>query len=212
MIKAILNKFRKKPKGATYWKTIMGHRIYYFEDVAKMPEGRTVATKLEMAKLGMGVTPAHSRAFLKVQSKEFNSLRVALQTDGDVTPLEILDNLTYLSKEYEIQLNQFAGEVVQLGIAGMSILVDDEPRDEFLPEYNAIKRKLLNNDEVYAFFLSRTIELADHFRPDTKDHLTKWIDPQTRYQEKKFSQLIGEEDFKSLWSNTTERLRGYAKG
>lgn len=199
MIQLFRKLFKKSHPKTKLWKVVNGHEVRYWEDINDVPQSRIISAMVGLDKIGLGIRPADSRAFLKVLRSELKNYYLEVKdVDSDESLRE--QNIYALLSHYESQLSNFYGRRLMAEIGGYTILVDDEPLNELSHKHNKIKEELLHSDEVFAFFLSNTVELVRQLRDDINiDSIKNSMTPQNRYLEQTFFQKIGLPSFENLW-------------
>lgn len=201
----LLAKFKKKrpDQRLQYWKTIDGHKIYSFVSLQAMPQTRHVMVKIGLEKLGLGVRPVDSKAFLKTLRGELEKYVVESNSDELDESLR-MQNIYHLLSEYEYQLSNFASARLVAEVGGYGIIVDDEPLNELSPAHNKVKEKLLVHPEVYAFFFDNMKAYATKLRSELTDYLDQ-KSFKIKEREEIFLERIGESEFSNLWKTPTQK-------
>jgi hypothetical protein len=190
---------------------VQGHKLYKFTSLSNMSQFRFIGLKLSLEKMGLGVRPSDSITYNKIQRELDADLIAAFKENDSATFYNVMEQKSSLRSEYEFQLDSFASRRLMVEIGGIGIIVDDEPIEKFSKKHNKIKEKLLEDDDVLAFFLDNTLSYIAQLRKDITGSLVMQVmeDSSSLARAQVFSRKIGISEFRNLWSPTMVKLSGF---
>lgn len=179
MIKSIINKMgydlvpRKQLNridGLKFEMEYKGHKIYSFQDLDHTPKVREMMMRITFHKMELGIKDSDFEVWMKLLKERFN--------EGDHVEVgALIANMT----SYR---NSFNKDRLVLGLGGYSLVIDDEP---LIPnqKYNAIKKEMVKDIKMSAFFLTMGLNqlealgmklsssLKEEYLIQTKDRLNR---------------------------------------
>lgn len=170
MIKYLRSLFRKKPSGPfahikIEHHTIVGHHFRVILEPLEMPFLRQASYYVSLLDFQRKASTGDLLAFCDEMKKAINTNNIA---DAGFYVRALEANLILYVSFYPIY-----------DMATTFILIDDEPLDEIPASFNEKKLKLIQNDEIKAFFLGKTLASLRSFNNDLEiSQITQYIETQ----------------------------------
>lgn len=171
MIGILKSLFRPKPKSGPFahikleHHTIAGTHFRVVQEPLEMPYLRQMAYYIALLDFNRKASTADMLAFCDGMKAALNAKDIA--------------KAGFYAHALEANLILYVSFFPIFDMATTFILLDDEPFEEIPQVFNDKKLALIKNDEIKAFFLSKTLASLQHFNKDLEiSQITQYIETQ----------------------------------
>ena len=166
---------------------VRGHKLYTFKSLDVTPKIREMMLRLTYHQMGLGIRNKDLDAWTVLMEERLN--------EGDLVNAA---SLVTAMKDYR---KAYASEKLCYEMAGSVIIVDNEPLPEPTEKYNEIKKELLKDKKVRAFFLNTALRLLQDLGSKLDISQTKayMMTPERLLREETFLSLIKSNIRMGLW-------------